>query len=348
MIRRYVAYVGSRTTRERNARGEGLSVYLAEPATSWRRIQLLDGLVNPSFLAFDRDQEYLYVVHGDLSEVSSFRVEATGELTLLGQESTQGRNPVHLSVDPSNRYVVIANHVTSTLAVLPRRADGSLGPVCDLVELQGEIGPHRVEQPFAKPHQVQFDPSGGLIAVPDKGLDRTFLFALDEAGRLHQQGTPAISREGFGPRHMVFHPNGRFAYIIDELSSTVTACAFDVSAAKLTPFQIVSNLPENFVGNSRAAGIALSDDGFVLVASNRGHDSVACFDVDPQSGHLTSTGWLSSQGKTPRFLTFTPWNTLLVANEDSDTIFEKKGKRENYLVAETGSPVCVLFKGIST
>lgn len=344
MIRQNIAYVGSRTTRERSARGEGLSVYLAEPATPWRRIQLLDGLINPSFLAFDRNQDYLYVVHGDQSEISSFRIEGTGELTFLGQESTQGRNPVHLSVDPSNRYVVIANHVTSTLAVLPRRADGSLGPVCDLVELQGEIGPHRVEQPFAKPHQVQFDPSGGFIAVPDKGLDRTFLFALDDAGRLHQRGTPAISREGFGPRHMVFHPNGRFAYIVDELSSTVTACAFDTASAKLTPFQIVSNLPDDFVENSRAAGIALSEDGLFLVASNRGHDSIACFDVNTQSGRLTSAGWLSSQGKTPRFLTFTPWNAILVANEDTDTIFEMDRTGDACLVAETGSPVCIIFK----
>ena len=135
-------------------------------------MQLVGGLTDPSFLTLDRSGRFLYCVHGDSSEISAFSIDpGTGTLSFVNQESTQGRNPVHLSVDPGNRFIVVANHVTSSLAVLPRHEDGSLGKLVDLVVLDGKVGPHRVEQPFAKPHQVEFDPSGRFIAVPDKGLD---------------------------------------------------------------------------------------------------------------------------------------------------------------------------------
>ena len=153
---KHFAYVGSRTTRERNARGVGLSVYEVDPGSvEWKLVQVLEDLVNPSFLAFDRKQEMLYSVHGDRSEISAFRIAPrTGKLTLVNQESTGGKNPVHLCIDLGNRFVVVANHITSSLAVLPLGADGALGKLCDLVTLAGNLGPHRVEQPFPKPHQV--------------------------------------------------------------------------------------------------------------------------------------------------------------------------------------------------
>jgi 6-phosphogluconolactonase len=177
----YFAYVGSRTTRERNARGEGLSVFRVDPATRiWTSVQILRDLTNPSFLAFDRQRRFLYTVHGDLSEISAFRIDPqSGMLTFITQESTGGKNPVHLSVDPTNRFIIVANHISSSLAVLPIGTDGALGKLCDLVTLTGKIGPHRVEQPFAKPHQVVFDGTDQFIAVPDKGLDRTFVFRID-------------------------------------------------------------------------------------------------------------------------------------------------------------------------
>src|SRR5262245_6743460 len=196
----YYAYVGARTTRERNARGDGLNVFRVDASTgAWTHIQLVGDLVNPSFLAFDRSQNFLYTVHGDASDITGFAIgRASGKLNLINRRSTEGKNPVHPAIDPTNRFVVVANHLTSTLALLPREDDGPLGPVVDLVKLDGRIGPHRVEQPFAKPHQVEFDPSGRFIVVPDKGLDVVFTYRLDPTARKLVPAATAPAREGSG------------------------------------------------------------------------------------------------------------------------------------------------------
>jgi 6-phosphogluconolactonase len=155
------------------------------------------------------------------SPICAFRIDSgDGRLSLINQKSTHGKNPVHLGVDPANRFVVIANHVTSgqyvsSLAVLTLCSDGALGELVDHVPLTGKIGPHRIEQPFAKPHQCQFDPAGRFIAVPDKGLDVDFTYYLDGAGKLHCiDGPPAPTREGEGPRHIAFHPRLPYAFVI--------------------------------------------------------------------------------------------------------------------------------------
>jgi 6-phosphogluconolactonase (cycloisomerase 2 family) len=354
----YFAYVGSRTTRERNARGDGINVYRVDVLTgAWTHVQLLGGLLNPSFLALDRGGRFLYCVHGDASEISAFGIDpATGTLTFINQEATGGRNPVHLSFEPGNRFIVVANHVTSSLAVLPRHEDGSLGKLVDLVALEGQIGPHRIEQPFAKPHQVEFDPGGRFIVVPDKGLDCVLAYQLDEVtGKLvATDAPPAPAREGAGPRHVTFHPSGAIAYVINELDSTVTAYKLDPEHGSLTPLQVVSALPDNFVGHSRAAGIVASKDGRFVYASNRGHDSIAVFAADPASGRLTNVGWAASQGRTPRFFTLDPSGAwLFVANEDSDTIVTFRIDRQTGLpslageAARTGSPVCIVFAAMA-
>jgi 6-phosphogluconolactonase len=349
----YFAYVGARTTKERGARGNGLNVYRIDAKTGvWTHLQLLSDLVNPSFLAFDRSQNFLYAVHGDLSDISAFAVDRmTGKLSPINRQDTGGKNPVHLAIDPTNRFVVVANHITSTLALLPREPDGSLGELVDLVKLEGKIGPHRVEQPFAKPHQTEFDPSGKYIVVPDKGLDRIFTFRIDgENKKLVQVGKPAEAREGAGPRHVAFHPNGRLAYVINELDSTVTAYRFDPATGALEPFQVVSALPDHFTGNSRASEIGVSADGRFLYASNRGYDSIAMFGVSQIDGRLSTNGWQLPNGKTPRFFSIDPTGRFLfVANEESDTIVTCRLDQSNgkLTMAEggvgIGSPVCIVF-----
>jgi 6-phosphogluconolactonase (cycloisomerase 2 family) len=221
----------------------------------------------------------------------------------------------------------------------------------DLVRLEGKIGPHRVEQPFAKPHQVEFDPSGRFIVVPDKGLDVVFVYRLDpSAKKLVPVGTPAQARESSGPRHVAFSPDGRAAYVINELDSTVTAYRFDVATGALAPFQIVSSLPDTFTGNSRASEIGVSPDGRFVYASNRGYDSIAIFAVDPQTRRLSPVGWQESDGRTPRFFAVDPAGRFLfAANEDSDAIVSFAIDRQNGMLQRSGepvrigSPVCVLF-----
>ena len=346
------AYVGSRTTRERNARGDGISVFKVDPQDgSLQLVQLVKDLVNPSYLTLSRDDEYLYTVHGDETEVSAFKVDkATGQLQFINRQSTQGKNPVHLALDPTGRFLIVTNHIGSSLAVLPVAADGSLGALTQLLRLTGEIGPHRVEQKQAKPHFNPFDPSGRFVVVPDKGLDRVFSYRF-EGGVLSPAAAPDVpTREGSGPRHLAFHPVKPYAYVINELDSTVTTYRFSPDTGKLEPLQILSSLPTTFTGNSRAAGIAIDPTGRSLYASNRGHDSIAVFRIDPASGMLEFAGADKTDGRTPRFFTLSPNGRLMYAlNEESDTIVGLSVDGSTGRLAPTGksvkcgSPVCMVF-----
>lgn len=346
------AYVGSRTTRERNARGDGITVYQVAPLTGkLTTIQVVDDLVNPSYLVLNHDKSHLYAVHGDLDYVSAFKLDAeTGKLSFLNRQTTQGNNPVHLAIDPTGRYLVVSNHLGGTLAVLPIAADGSLQPLTQLLKLEGPIGPHRIEQTQAKPHFNGFDPTGEYVIVPDKGLDRVFSFRFKD-GRLVPAAKPfAVVREGAGPRHHVFHTQLAVCYVVNELDSSVTTYVYNAGDGSLAPVQRLSTLPDSFTGDSRASGIMIAPDGKHLYASNRGHESIAVFAIDPVSGHLRFVEAASSQGSKPRFFTINPSGTLLyVLNEDSDTIVTLAIDHDTGRLTRAqgdvhcGSPVCMVF-----
>lgn len=350
------AYVGSRTTRERNARGDGITVWQVDDTTGdLTLVQTVGDLVNPSFLLRHPTLPVLYTVHGDQQEVSAFHIDdATGFLSPLNRQDCGGRNPVHLALSPPNasgqRHMVVSNHLSSSLAVLPVAADGALEPLSQIVTLEGPPGPHRVEQPFAKPHFNPFDPSGQWVLVPDKGVDRVFVFRFAE-GRLTPAAQPfAQAREGAGPRHLAFHPSRPWVYVINELDSTVTAYRFDAATGALQPFQVIGALADRFTGNSRASEIEVDRAGLTLCASNRGEDSIAVFGIDAETGRLSLLQTVSSTGHTPRFITTAPsgrW--LYVLNEDSDTIVQfSTGADDGRLSGpgkswKTGSPVCMVF-----
>jgi len=346
------AYVGSRTTRARNARGEGISTFKFDDARgTLEPVDIVRGLVNPSFLTLGQDGRFLYTIHGDAMEVSAFAVDrATGRLAFLNQQSTKGQNPVHLALDASNRFLVVSNHLGASLAVLPVNADGTLAPVAQLVTLDGPPGPHRVEQTQAKPHANPFDPAGRHVIVPDKGLDRIHGFRF-EHGRLIPASVPFVAtREAAGPRHLAFHPLAAFAYVVNELDCTVTAYRYDAAHGALTPFQVVSTLPDSFTGNSRAAAIVIDKAGRYLYASNRGADNIAVFAIDAASGRLRFLAAQETGGKTPRFFTLAPDGRFLLAlNEDSDTIVTLAVDAKTGLLSPTGacvasaSPVCMVF-----
>ncbi|MBW9061599.1 lactonase family protein [Agrobacterium pusense] len=347
-----IVYVGARTTRARNARGNGLNVYRLHADMRWEHLQLIE-MENPSFLTFDRTGEFLYTVHGDSDRVTSLSIDgSTGMLNELGTQSTRGHNPVDLSFDPTNRYLVVANHVTSSIVLLPRLEDGSLGEVCDLAAVTGEIGPHRIEQPLPKPHQVEFDPSGRWIAVPDKGTDKIIVYGIDMQNGTLQEASACVARETSGPRHIAFHPDGRLAYVVNELDSTVTAYRFDPEVGRLEPFQILSSLPDTFTSNSRAAEIAVSKGGRFVYASNRGSDTIAVFKLDA-AGRLDLVGHRATAGRTPRFFTILPQGILLAANEDSDTVtaFDVNEATGDLSIRDevlsVGSPVCIVFKKLA-
>lgn len=346
------AYVGSRTSRERNARGEGISVFRMDPASgSLALVQVVGDLVNPSFLTLNRQGSVLYTVHGDEHEVSAFRVHRDdGSLQFLQRQHCGGKNPVHLALDPTGQFLVVSNHLSSNLAVLPVLPGGELGDVCQTMELTGAPGPHRVEQPFAKPHFNPFDPSGQFVVVPDKGLDRVFTFRFAD-GRLTPAAVPSIAaREAAGPRHVAFHPAKPYAYVVNELDSTVTSYRFNAETGELVPLQILSALPQSYTGNSRASEIAVSPDGRTLYASNRGFDSIAVFRIDVESGMLKFLEAVPSLGRTPRFFALAPDGRFLFAlNEDSDSIASFAIAPGTGRLTPTGlqwrcaSPVCMVF-----
>ena len=348
------AYVGSFATSTRGAHGEGLSVYAIDAASGrWTRVQLLSSEINPGYLALHPDRPVLYSVHPVANQVSAFAIdERTGQLTLLNRQPSGGDDPSHLAVDPAGRFLVVANYVGGNVEVLPVSADGSLGAPSDLVAMKGELGPHRTEQPGPHPHQCPFDPAGRFVVVPDKGLDRLFVSRIDPAtARLVPADPPFTrTRSGAGPRHIAFHPRLPYAWVINELDSTVTAYRFKETGA-LEPIQIVPSLPSTYTGNNTGAAIVVSPSGRFVYASNRGHDSVGIFRVDEPTGMLSPVGWELTRGSTPRFVGLNPAGTrLFAANQRSDTIVEFAVDQVAGTLSPTGqviaanTPVCIVFR----
>lgn len=349
------AYVGSFTTAQRKARGDGIHVYRADPATgAWTHLQHIGGLVNPSYLALSHDQRTLYSVHGDEEYATAFALDpATGEARLLNRAATGGKNGVREAVDPSGKFLVMANYASGSVAVLPIAPDGSLKDQHQLVPLPGEPGPHKVEQVSSHPHDIVFDPSGRFVLVPDKGLDRVFVFRFDAAtGRLTptEQGS-VKSRPGAGPRHLAFHPKLPIVWVLNELDSTIATYRFDTGTGGLMVLQVTPTLPTEFTAYSTTAEIAVAPDGRFVYGSNRGHDSVTIFAANAE-GLLSVVGWQPTQGSGPRFIGLDPAGHFLhAANEQGDNVVTFRVDGSSGKLTPTGqvirnaSPVTIVFVG---
>ncbi len=314
--------------------------------------------VNPSFLVLHPNGRTLYAVTEagrwqgkPTGAVAAFaRDAATGALTPLNQQESHGRSPCHLGVDAAGKCLLVANYGTGTVAVLPIAADGSLRPASHTVQHEGSSAhPKRQRGPHA--HSFTIAPDSRFAFAADLGIDKLMIYQLDaEAGRL----TPnpacphAALAPGAGPRHFAFHPSARYAYVINELDSTVTAFSYDAATGTLRTIQTVSTLPTGYTGTNSCADIHVGASGRWLYGSNRGHDSVAVFAIDSASGQLTPVGHQSTGGKTPRNFAIDPTGTLLLAaNQNSDNVVVFKLDPDTGLPAPTGhsiavpKPVCV-------
>ncbi|RSM68241.1 6-phosphogluconolactonase [Actinoplanes sp. ATCC 53533] len=374
------AYVGSRTTKARNARGTGITVWRVNGPRPWEQIQTLpadDGdpgtpgmpgelPINPSFLTLSADGRFLYAVHGDATQVSSFaRNTRTGLLTVLNTVDTGRRNPVHLAIDPTGRWLAVAHLAPpGSVTTLPITATGALGQTTSALELPGSPGPHKTQQLGPNPHHVVFDPSGHWLLIPDRGLDRIFTAKLDPGSgalALHDPGwTP--TRELEGPRHLAFHPERPFAYVVNELRSTVTTYRWDRAAGELQALEVLPCNPPSATGDSRGAEIVVAPSGQYIYVSNRsgagdstpggpGPDTIGVFRIDSRSGTLTPVRWVPTEGIRPRFIGLNATKQrLFAANEVTDTIagfslHDRGGRLEPHgVVAHTGSPVCIVFQ----
>lgn len=336
-------------------------IYLAEldlRAGTLRLKGLAAPLTNPSFLAIHPTGRWIYAV-GEMANfqgkkqgaVSALAVQPDGTLQQLNQQPSGGTGPCHLAVDPQGRYVVVANYGSGSVASLPIDSQGRLREPVSIIQHSGSsVHPQRQQGPHA--HSVTFDTSGRLVVAADLGLDQLLLYRLDlDTGKLsaHEPAWVQVAA-GSGPRHFAFHPTGRFAYVINELASTITAFTYQPDRGRLEPVQTVSTLPETFTGSNTTAEVQVHPSGRFLYGSNRGHDSLAIFAVDQATGKLTPKGHVSSQGKTPRHFGIDPTGVyLVVVNQDSDNgvlfrIDPETGQlTPTQQSIEVSMPVCVKF-----
>ena len=354
--KKYLAYVGTYTVRG----SKGIYAYRYDASTG----QLEDlGLAaetpSPSFVAIHPNHKFLYAVNetdeyqGQSSGiVSAFSIDAkTGKLTLLNQMASRGASPCHISLDHTGKFVLVANYTGGNLAVFPVGKDGRLGEAADFIQHQGS-GPNHDRQEKAHAHWIDLSPDNRFALNADLGLDEVFVYRFDATkGKLTPNDPPfAKVADGAGPRHVAFHPNGRFAYVINELNSTVTTFSYDAKAGRLHELQSVPTLPEDFSGKSTTAEIVVHPSGKFVYASNRGHDSLAVFVVDPSKGTLKFVEHVPVKGKTPRNFEIDPTGKrLLVANQESDNLVEFAIDATTGKLTATGTeikvpaPVCIRF-----
>jgi 6-phosphogluconolactonase len=346
-------YVGTYTS----GSSEGIYGYHMDDTGALTRFTSIMS-VNPSFLTIDRSKRFLYAVNevGDYlgkpsGAVSAFKIDpVTRNLRLLNEQATQGADPCYLSVDSTKRTLLVANYTGGSVSVFPLRSDGTLGVVAQVVQDEG-FGP-KEQQKGPHAHCVIFDRAERHALVADLGIDKVMNYRFDRAtGRLSPAKQPFVGlKPGAGPRHLSFHPLGKFLYVISELDSTMTAFAYNEREGTLTAIETVSTLPSYFSGTSYCADVHVSPSGEFLYGSNRGHNSIVVFAIDQLTGKLTLVEHVSTEGNWPRNFTIDPSGKfLLVANQRSDNVVvfsidPGTGRLKPTGVNETiPSPVCLKF-----
>ncbi|MBM3845806.1 MAG: lactonase family protein [Verrucomicrobia bacterium] len=306
---------------------------------------------HPSFLAIHPTRRFLYAVNeiGDFQgkkqgAVSSFAINpSTGKLSLLNQQPTGGGAPCHLVIDKRGGTVLVANYSGGSVSSFPVAQDGSLKAPASFIQHQGS-GPNKSRQEAPHAHGIYLDPQQKWAAVPDLGLDRVLIHRFDpRSSRLVQHDAPlARLTPGCGPRHFAFHPTRPFGFSLNELDSTVTVLGWDSQRGQLVAGVSVSTLPAGWTGSSHTAEVFLHPNGRYLYASNRGHDTIAVFQVDRRHGSLTLIQHQSTEGRTPRGFGIDPdgrW--LLAGSQGSDTVSVFSLNPKSGLLSPTGSPVKV-------
>jgi len=360
----YIAYVGTYTgtTGPGNNSGpsdsKGIYSIQADGKGHFKVLGLAAEVASPSFLAVDPSHRFLYAVtermaRGDSTGyLSSYAIDpATGTLRLLNRVPAHGNTSAHLVVDQTGHWLLVANYGSGSVASFALKPDGSIGEMADFhqhsgssVNLRRQKGPH--------PHEVVMSPDNRFLFVPDLGLDKIVSYRLDTSTGKLAPNDPAFTavEPGFGPRHLMFGKDGKFAYLLGEMSSKVITLSYDAAHGKLTPIQTIATIPADFKGENNSAELALDASGRFLYASNRGHDSVSLFSIDPHTGLLKLLQVEPSGGKIPRSIALDPSGRhLLAANQDSGRIVVFNRDQHSGRLTPDGevlnvpSPVCILF-----
>jgi 6-phosphogluconolactonase len=324
-------YVGTYTSGGDRNRSQG--IYLMEldvPSGNLSTPRLAAPSADPSFLAIHPSRKYLYAVNeqGEFrgrrgGGVSGFAIDpGRGTLTALNQQSSRGEGPCHLVVDRLGKNVLVANYGSGSVACLPIAADGKLRPASSFIQHRGS-GAHPQRQSSPHAHSINLDAGNHFAVAADLGLDKVLIYAFDAAAGKLTPNEPAFASvaPASGPRHFAFHPGGRFGYVINEMANTVTAFSYEAAQGTLTEIQTISTLPEDFKGTSYTAEVQVHPSGKFLYGSNRGHNSIAIFAIDPSTGKLSTIGFEPTQGQNPRNFALDPTGAYLLAeNQDTDTI----------------------------
>ena len=352
----YFAYVGTYTEKQ----SKGIYAYRFNPLTGkFDSLGLAAETSNPSFLAIHPSRKFLYAVNETSNfqnrksgAISAFAIDdRTGKLTLLNQVASQGADPCYVAVDKTGKYVLVANYGGGNVAVFPVLKGGKLGKALHVLQYKGTgANPERQESPHA--HWIDFSPDHRFVVAADLGLDRLNIYKFDPTkGTLVANHPAAVQlKPGSGVRHFAFHPSARFAYAVTEMQSSVVTFSYDPAHGALHELQNISMLPKDFSGKNDAAEIQVHPNGKFLYASNRGHDSIAVFSIDPVKGILTPLEYAPTQGKAPRYFTIDPTGSrLFVANQVSGQIAAFKIDPSTGHLTSTGkvleiaSPVCLKF-----
>jgi 6-phosphogluconolactonase len=339
---------------------EGINVYAFNSQTgALHFVSITKNVDNPSYLVIAPDHQHVYSVNevnppkGE-GGVSAFQWDTTsGALTFINRQPSGGDDPCYITTDQDGKYVLVGNYGGGSLSVLPVRNDGGVDAPVQTIEHTGN-GPNKSRQEKPHVHCTVFGPDHQLLFVSDLGIDQIAIYNYKEGDV--QPLVPAnpgyaAVEPGSGPRHLVFHPDAKFAYIVQELGGKITAFAYDTG--KLTPFQVISTLPVNYKGTPSGADIHISQDGKFLYASNRGDlNNIIVYSIDKKTGRLTKKGETPAGGKTPRNFMIDPsGNFLLVANQESNNVVVFKRDKLTGLLKRTGqeinvpAPVCLKMIG---
>lgn len=343
-------------TEPKGSQSEGIYVYQMDSTSGQLTFErVIEGVVNPSFLEIHPHLNFLYAVNEVESfngqaggGVSAFSINTTsGELTLLNEQLSHGEHPCFVSIEQTGRFALVANYTGGSVAMLPIKTDGSLGSGTDVIQHSGSsIHPERQTGPHA--HCILPDPTNRFAIAVDLGMDKLMIYQMDlEHGKLQLHHEVNV-HAGAGPRHLTFHPNGQYAYLINELDSTVTAYRYHSETGTFDELQIHSALPKDFNGENLCADIHVSPNGKYVYVSNRGHDSIVCFLIDENTGRLTYVNHVSTDGREPRNFAIDPGGTFLfVANQKTNNIVIFKIDAATGELFKTGHqvkvsmPVCV-------
>lgn len=349
-------FIGTYTRKEGHVDGKGAGIYVFQQDSQsgyLRELFVEKDIVNPSFLVPSRNGKFLYAVEEIGSAVDSVgHIVAYAwdgkRLKKINSQSSHAFAPCHISTDSQGRYVFVANYAGGVVAMLPIRQDGGLDPASSIISLQGK-GPHP-RQEASHPHSANLSPDERYLYVPDLGTDRIEIYQIDyKKGKLISANPAFVGvRPGAGPRHFTFHPSLPFAYVINELDYTVTAFRWQAASGALDTLQTIATLPKTFDGDNLCSDIHITPDGKFLYGANRGHNSLAAYAIDAQTGLLTAIGHTSTRGEIPRNFAISPDGRFVyVGNQNSDNILifsiEKDGNLSYHQEVKTPTPVCIQF-----